>query len=171
MKLRTNILLVSLLAGAMAGSSADAADKLKALIIDGQNNHDWKGYTPVMKAALEESGRFVVEVSTTPGQAPGGPASLKADATAEQKAAHEAALAKWKERKAAHAEAWAKWRPKFADYNVIISNYNGDGWPEAVKVDFEKYLRNGGGLVVVRPAKLPAATMICARPSGTRFTW
>jgi type 1 glutamine amidotransferase len=36
------------------------------LIIDGQNNHNWKSTTPVLKNALEASGRFVVDVSTTP---------------------------------------------------------------------------------------------------------
>ena len=36
------------------------------LIIDGQNNHDWKLMTPPMKASLEATGRFTVDVVTTP---------------------------------------------------------------------------------------------------------
>lgn len=40
--------------------------KIKALIIDGQGNHDWKSTTPILKAALESSGRFAVDVATTP---------------------------------------------------------------------------------------------------------
>ena len=39
---------------------------LPALIIDGQNNHDWKGTTPVMKKLLEETGLFAVDVATSP---------------------------------------------------------------------------------------------------------
>ena len=39
---------------------------LKALIVDGQNNHDWKGTTPVLKSLLEETGMFTVEVATSP---------------------------------------------------------------------------------------------------------
>lgn len=39
---------------------------LKALIIDGQNNHDWKATTPVLKEILEDSGRFTVDVATSP---------------------------------------------------------------------------------------------------------
>ena len=39
-------------------------DKIKALIIDGQNNHNWKVTTPVLKAALESSGMFTVDVAT-----------------------------------------------------------------------------------------------------------
>lgn len=43
-----------------------AAEPLKALIVDGRNNHDWKSTTPVLKAALEGSGLFTVDVSTAP---------------------------------------------------------------------------------------------------------
>ena len=39
---------------------------LKALIVDGQNNHDWKGTTPVLKSLLEETGLFTVDVATSP---------------------------------------------------------------------------------------------------------
>jgi type 1 glutamine amidotransferase len=50
----------------LACAAASAASKMKALIIDGQNNHAWKETTPVLKKLLEETGRFEVEVSTTP---------------------------------------------------------------------------------------------------------
>ena len=43
----------------------DAA-KLKAVIIDGQNNHNWQGTTPVLKKILEDSGLFSVDVITSP---------------------------------------------------------------------------------------------------------
>jgi uncharacterized protein len=49
-----------------AAVSLQAADKLKVLIIDGQNNHKWDITTPVLKDALEGCGAFTVEVSTTP---------------------------------------------------------------------------------------------------------
>ena len=39
---------------------------LKALIVDGQNNHDWKGTTPVLERLLEETGMFEVDVATSP---------------------------------------------------------------------------------------------------------
>jgi type 1 glutamine amidotransferase len=42
------------------------AAPLKALIVDGQNNHDWKTTTPVLKRLLEESGLFTVDVATSP---------------------------------------------------------------------------------------------------------
>lgn len=59
-------LLVGWTAAFATAATATAADKLRLLIIDGQNNHDWKAMTPPMKADLEASGRFVVDVATTP---------------------------------------------------------------------------------------------------------
>lgn len=46
---------------------AVSAAPLKVLIVDGQNNHDWKATTPVLKKILEQDGRFQVDVATTPG--------------------------------------------------------------------------------------------------------
>ena len=43
-----------------------ATGGLKALIVDGQNNHNWKGTTPVLKKLLEETGLFAVDVATSP---------------------------------------------------------------------------------------------------------
>ena len=36
------------------------------MIVDGQNNHDWHGTTPLLKKALEEAGLFKVDVATSP---------------------------------------------------------------------------------------------------------
>lgn len=44
--------------------AADAAG-IKVLIVDGQNNHDWRATTPLMRAMLEEGG-FTVQVATVP---------------------------------------------------------------------------------------------------------
>ncbi|MFB3825321.1 MAG: ThuA domain-containing protein [Bryobacteraceae bacterium] len=52
---------VVLLHGALA-----AAAPLKVLIVDGQNNHAWRETTPVLKQILEQTGRFTVDVATTP---------------------------------------------------------------------------------------------------------
>ena len=49
-------------------SSALSAEALKVLLIDGQNNHDWRSSTPHLKKVLEASGRFTVEVVTFPGK-------------------------------------------------------------------------------------------------------
>lgn len=54
----------ALLCACLLAASAQAA--VKALIVDGQNNHDWKGTTPHLKKYLEETGLFAVDVATTP---------------------------------------------------------------------------------------------------------
>jgi len=36
------------------------------LIIDGQNNHNWKATTPVLEGILKRSGKFSVDVATSP---------------------------------------------------------------------------------------------------------
>jgi len=40
--------------------------KLKAVIIDGQNNHNWPNTTPVLRKILDDSGLFSVDVITSP---------------------------------------------------------------------------------------------------------
>jgi uncharacterized protein len=50
------------LAVAALSCFAAAADKPRVLILSGANNHDWKQTTPAIRAALEETGRFRVDV-------------------------------------------------------------------------------------------------------------
>ena len=53
---------IAALLGLAIGSALGADAKLRVLILSGANNHDWKATTPAIKATLEESGRFVVDV-------------------------------------------------------------------------------------------------------------
>jgi len=106
---------------AAAASAYAAADKISVLIIDGQNNHDWKGTTPPIKDMLLKTGRFNVDVLTSP------PAN-------------------------APKAAWDSFRPDFAKYQVVLSNYNGKPWPDEVSKAFEKFMTDGGGLVVYHAA-------------------
>src|SRR5271157_5050876 len=55
----------TILLGILAAGLGRAAP-IDALIIDGQNNHDWKSTTPALKKILEDGGLFQVEVLTTP---------------------------------------------------------------------------------------------------------
>jgi type 1 glutamine amidotransferase len=59
---KATLLACSLLLAALPAFAA----KIPALIIDGQNNHDWKATTPVLKQLLEQTGLFTVDVATTP---------------------------------------------------------------------------------------------------------
>jgi type 1 glutamine amidotransferase len=101
-----------------------ARPTVRVLILDGQNNHDWRRTTASLRGTLSAAGRFIVAVSTTP----------------EAQAA---------------PEDWDEWRPRFADYDVVVSNYNGETWPDAVQRDFAAFVEEGGGAVMVHAANNP----------------
>lgn len=43
-------------------------------------------------------------------------------------------------------------RPAFARQQVVVLNYNGQAWPEKAQQELVKYVRGGGGLVIVHAA-------------------
>lgn len=43
-------------------------------------------------------------------------------------------------------------RPDFAQHHLVVSNYNGNDWPEETQQAFVDFVANGGGLVVVHAA-------------------
>jgi type 1 glutamine amidotransferase len=139
--MRASFYLAILAVGFSAFAAAPAPEKIKVLIVDGQNNHNYKAMTPFMKEQLEKSGLFSVDVSTSP------PASAKPgkDEKPEQKEARE-------KKNAGLQGDWAKWRPAFKDYQVVVSNYNGEAWPAEVNAAFEDFVKNGGGFYVVHAA-------------------
>src|SRR6266496_1745909 len=57
------ILLLVLSAASCVIQAADPTPKIQALIITGQNGHDWRGTTPLLRKMLEETGRFEVRVT------------------------------------------------------------------------------------------------------------
>lgn len=48
----------------------------------------------------------------------------------------------------------ARFAPAFTDYRGVVLNYDApdERWPAALKTEFEHYVKNGGGLVVVHAA-------------------
>lgn len=50
----------------LALAAIATAAPMKALIVDGQNAHNWKETTPILKKLLEETGLFTVDVATSP---------------------------------------------------------------------------------------------------------
>lgn len=52
----------------------------------------------------------------------------------------------------AAGEPMDSFRPPFAAYDLVVSNYNGEPWPEATNTDFEAFVRNGGAFVSVHAA-------------------
>ena len=66
-KMNRVLLIASFLACLVcSGSAHAAAASLKALIVDGQNNHKWAATTPVLREMMEKCGRFSVDVATCP---------------------------------------------------------------------------------------------------------
>ncbi len=61
-------LAACVLVGVVLLNGVASAATLKALIVDGQNNHNWKGTTPQIKEMLLGTGLYEVEVATTPGR-------------------------------------------------------------------------------------------------------
>lgn len=47
---------------------------------------------------------------------------------------------------------FADFHPDFATYQVVLFNYDAQDWPAPLKQQFETYMKNGGGLVVVHAA-------------------
>jgi uncharacterized protein len=73
MNMLRRVLVTSLIGGMGCLSTvfADAAEpqEIKVLIVDGQNNHNWRATTPVMRTMLEQGG-FAVDVATVPTEGP-----------------------------------------------------------------------------------------------------
>ena len=49
-------------------------------------------------------------------------------------------------------------KPDFSKFDVVVSNYNGESWPEETKVNFETFVKEGGGFVSVHAANNAFAT-------------
>ena len=134
MKLRSVVCLLAILSSCLPLALAkNRSGKIRVLIVDGFSNHDWKQTTLLLRGILDQAGEFDVNVSTMP---PTG------------------------------STTWANWQPDFAAYDVVIQTCNDNGgngelagikelpqWPEAVKQQFEKYVRNGGGVYVFHSAE------------------
>ena len=68
-KLNNKIIAVlTLMIFAIGLFSCTSKPELKALIVTGQNNHNWRGSTTALKSILEKPGIFSVNVATSPGQ-------------------------------------------------------------------------------------------------------
>lgn len=60
------VCLLLALAATPSLAEEEPSPRLSVLIVDGMNNHDWPRATRILKGVLESSGRFTVDVSTSP---------------------------------------------------------------------------------------------------------
>lgn len=117
---------------------------MKALIVDGQNNHVmWPKISVMMKQYLEETGLFSVDIQRTAYTWKGD------DLIGEFPIAAETTTTAMEEPKAD-----PNFAPDFSAYDVVISNFgwNAAPWPESTKTALEQYVSQGGGFVVVHAA-------------------
>lgn len=121
-----------------------AAEKMKALIVDGQNNHlVWPKSTIMMKQYLEETGLFEVDIERT---------RFIWKYEREESWLKYAGDGNWEGLKEPKPDP--SFSPDFTKYDVVISNFGWKAadWPEETKRSFEKYMSEGGGLTVVHAA-------------------
>ena len=126
--------------------------KTPILILDGRNNHDWATTTASLKATLEATGRFNVEVSTAPEDKAGPPPKkpkVEDAAYLEAKKSHDDVVKSL--RPALNAE-WARWTVDFSKYQAVVLDYNGTDWPKPMQQGFVEFVRNGGGVMLIHAA-------------------
>jgi uncharacterized protein len=104
------------------GGDDQPRPKLSVLIVDGVNNHDWQRATRILTSILLESGRFTVDVATSP----------SADAPAERWRA-------WK-------PDFARYDAVLMNFNGGHTA-KGIHWPRDLEKSLEDYVSKGGGLV------------------------
>jgi hypothetical protein len=129
-KLLSSMALVCFVAFAASAGACGRADepkggKIRVVIVDGQNNHNWRATTPLLKKVLEESGRFMVDISSNlkPGDKP------------------------------LEIKDSVGFPPPLQKYDVLLSNYNGADWPVEFQNALDKRLQSGKiALVIVHAA-------------------
>jgi type 1 glutamine amidotransferase len=140
-----SLLLIFSLTACNTGSQlSQNKEKIKALIVDGQNNHDmWPKTSFMMKQYLEETDLFAdIDIIRTAYTWKGEEWLAKYPLSNQQTTA-------LKEPK--HDP---NYQPDFSKYDVVISNFgwNAADWPEGTQKALEKFVSEGGGLVVVHAA-------------------
>jgi hypothetical protein len=122
----------------------NAAERMKALIVDGQNNHVvWPKATLMLKQYLEDTGLFTVDIART--------RYIwnweREAAFLPQAGAGESELLK-------EPKTDPGFKPAFTNYNLIVSNFGWKAadWPDETRQAFERYMAGGGGLVAVHAA-------------------
>ncbi|MFC1766134.1 ThuA domain-containing protein [Planctomycetota bacterium] len=118
--------------------------KIKALIVDGQNNHTvWPKSTIMMRQYLEETGLFMVDIDRT---------QFTWKAEREKAFLPLAGVGETQDLK--NPKSDPNFVPDFSRYDVVISNfgYKAAAWPDKTQKALEAYMKNGGGFVTVHAA-------------------
>ncbi len=134
--------IVIVFAAVLASTTSMA--QLKALIVDGQNNHVvWPKSTIMMKQYLEETGMFKVDIARS-----------KYTWKAEREKDYLPLAGVGETENLENPKTDPTFAPKFKKYDVVISNFGWKAadWPAKSQKAFEKYMKSGGGFVSVHAA-------------------
>jgi uncharacterized protein len=101
--------------------------RLRVLVVDGINNHDWRTATAGISKILVATGRFSVEVSTTPPR--------------------ESIPEQWR----SWVPAFSRYDAVINNFNGGETE-SGIQWPSRVRDSLESYVRDGGGLIIFHAA-------------------
>ena len=121
-----------------------ATDKIKVLIVDGQNNHpEWPKITAMLKQYLEKSGKFTVDVARTQ-------FTFRGDKLLEEYALNDGK--KYQAHKKAKPDP--NFKPDFSKYDVVVNNlgHGAADWPTETQMAFTKFISEGGGMVSIHAA-------------------
>ncbi len=138
-----------------APSEVEQPRKLKALIIDGENNHGvWPKTTMMMKDFLEETGLFEVDIRRK-AYTWQGPHHNEIEGVTE--ITHLLAMYPLEgvsTQIVDEPQYDPDFDPDFSGYDVVVSNlgWKATDWPEGTQRAFEQYVDNGGGLIIVHAA-------------------
>ena len=135
---------------------AQSSSKIKALIIDGENNHGvWPKTTMMMKDYLEQTGLFEVDIYRTAytWQGPHYDKSIGLEDIKELLTMYPLKNGQ-QTTSVEEPQPDPNYSPDFDQYQVVISNFGwkASTWPETSRKNLEDYVSNGGGLVVVHAA-------------------
>jgi hypothetical protein len=136
-------LLLAVVCSLLTPQVCQAENRLKALIVDGQNNHSmWPKTTVMMKRYLESTGLFDVDVART---------AFTVNGEAELAAYPIEGVTSTPVKQ---AKTDPDFKPDFAAYDVVISNmgHGAAPWPTETQTAFEAWMKAGGGLVVIHAA-------------------
>ena len=122
------VLCAAVVAAASALVSSQRATPLRVMIVDGESGgpyHDWQRTTPALQQVLDETRLFETSIVTLRAGGPGAPLT-----TADGRP------------------------PTFDGVRAVVLNYDApdERWPAELKASFERYVREGGGVVVVHAA-------------------
>lgn len=136
-------------------ASSNEGAKLKALIIDGENNHGvWPKSTMMLKDYLEETEMFDVDINRTAYTWQGGAYNAIEGVEKKEDLIAMYPLEGVTTTIVEKATPDPNYSPDFSSYDLVVSNFgnNASTWTAETKKNFEKYMAEGGGLIVVHAA-------------------